>query len=90
MMIDIETCKKRQDVKMGSEWGFGLVFAIVFVIIALWPLAKAEAPRFWAIAVALAFLVLGYLRPAVLRPLNIAWFRISLLLGAAVTPVVMG
>ncbi len=39
-----------------------------------------------AILVALVFLALG---SAVLRPLNIAWFRGGLLLGAVVTPVVM-
>ncbi len=74
---------------MGSERSFGLVFAIVFAIIAFWPLAKSGAPRWWAVASAAAFLALGYVWPAVLRPLNIAWFRLSVLLAAVVTPVVM-
>src|SRR2546430_11412021 len=74
---------------MGSDRNFGLVFAMVFATIALWPLTKGEVPRLWAILAALVFLALGCLRPAVLRPLNIAWFRVGLLLGALVTPVVM-
>jgi hypothetical protein len=85
----IEPPRKREEIEMGSERNFGLVFAIVFAIIALWPLAKSDAPRLWAIVVALVFLALGYLRPAVLQPLNIAWFRVGLLLSAVVTPAVM-
>ena len=81
--------KRREEIKMSSEWSFGLVFAIFFGIIALWPLAKGGTLRFWAIVVALAFVGLGYWRPAVLRPLNIAWFRLGLLLSAVVTPVAM-
>jgi hypothetical protein len=85
----IEPFRKYQEVKMGSERSFGLVFAIVFAMLALWPLAKGEAVELWAISAALFFLALGCLRPAVLRPLNVAWFRFGLLLGALVTPAVM-
>jgi hypothetical protein len=85
----IEPSRNRRAIEMGSDRNFGLVFAIVFAIIAFWPLTKGEVPRLWAILVALVFLALGCLRPAVLRPLNIAWFRAGLLLGALVTPIVM-
>ncbi len=74
----------------GSERSFGLVFAMVFALIALWPLTKGGPLRWWAVAAASAFLVVGYVWPAVLRPLNVAWFRLGLLLSAVVTPVVMG
>ena len=33
---------------------------------------------------------LGYAKPALLRPLNVAWFRLGLLMGVVMTPVVMG
>jgi len=75
--------------KMGSERSFGLVFAIVFAIIGLWPATQGGTSRLWAIMVALAFLALGYMWPAVLRPLNIAWFRFAIVLSAVVTPIVM-
>ncbi len=77
-------------VTVGSERSFGLVFAAVFAIIAAWPLIYGDGPRWWAIAVALGFAVAGLLAPAVLRPLNILWFRFGLLLGRIVGPVVMG
>jgi hypothetical protein len=85
----IEPLREDEKLKMGSERSFGLVFAIAFTVIAVWPLAAGEAVRLWALPVALTFLILGFTWPAVLRPLNIAWFRLGLLLGIVMTPVVM-
>ena len=75
---------------VASERSFGLVFAAVFAILAAWPLIHGAGPRWWALGVALGFAVAGFLAPAVLRPLNILWFRFGLLLGRIVGPVVMG
>jgi len=77
-------------VSVGSERSFGLVFAAVFALVALWPLTDGSGPRWWALAVALGFAVAGFLAPAVLRPLNILWFSFGLLLGRILGPVVMG
>ncbi len=80
---------EKQNIKMGSERGFGLVFFCFFLIVAAWPLVSGETPRLWALAVALIFVVLALVRPAVLTPLNKIWFQFGLLLGKIVTPVVM-
>ena len=80
---------EKQKVKIGSERGFGLVFFCFFSIVAAWPLVSGETPRLWALAVALIFVVLALVRPAVLTPLNKIWFRFGLLLGKIVTPIVM-
>ncbi len=85
----IESSNEAESIKMGSERSFGLVFAIVFASIALWPLTQGGVFRVWAIVVALTFLALGYMRPAVLGLLNAAWFRLALLLSAVVTPIVI-
>ena len=87
--MTFEPSKKHDDIKMGSERGLGLVFAIVFAIIALWPVIWGGGLRLWAIAIAAVFLILAFLWPAILRPLNIAWFRFGMLLGAVMTPLVM-
>ena len=42
------------EIKMGSERSFGLVFFGFFVIVALFPVLSGGAPRLWAGAVALA------------------------------------
>ncbi|MGI9514969.1 MAG: SxtJ family membrane protein [Anderseniella sp.] len=86
-MIDID---EHDAVTAGSEGGFGLVFAGVFSVIALWPLIHGASPRWWALIVAAAFVVLAFAAPAILKPLNLLWFKFGLLLGRIVSPVVMG
>ena len=86
------------DVKIGSERSFGVVFAIVFTIVGLWPTFKlATLPavslgsaRLWALAVAATFLLAAVAAPAVLRPLNVLWFKFGLVLGRVMNPLVMG
>ena len=78
------------DVKVGSERAFGLVFAAVFVIVGLLPLLGDGGVRFWALGVALAFAVIAFAMPRLLRPLNLVWFRFGLLLHAVVSPLVLG
>ncbi len=80
---------ENKKIKMGSERGFGLVFFCFFLIVAAWPLLSGVSPRLWALAVALIFLGLALVRPAVLTPLNKIWFQFGLLLGKIVTPIVM-
>jgi saxitoxin biosynthesis operon SxtJ-like protein len=93
-----ETLAHDHDVKMGSDRGFGLVFAVVFGLIGVWPaLTLGWAPRFdpaalrmWSLAVCGVFLAAALLRPDLLHPLNRLWFAFGLLLGKIVAPVVMG
>ena len=75
---------------MGSEYSFGVVFAVVFTIIGLWPLVIGDGVvRWWAVAIAFSLAVVAILRPALLKPFNRVWFRIGLLLGRIVSPLVM-
>lgn len=76
--------------KAGSERGFGIVFAVVFAVIGLWPLLDGGPVRIWALAVAGVFLAAGLLVPAVLRPLNRLWFLFGMALHKVVSPLVMG
>lgn len=77
------------EAKMGSERSFGVVFAIVFVIIGTAPLIRGGELRLWSLLAAGIFLVPGLLAPRVLRPLNILWFRFGLLLGRIIAPIVI-
>jgi len=85
-MTDIQ---EHGTIKVGSERGFGIVFAVVFAVVGLWPLLGGSVPRLWALAVAAGFLATALIRPSLLAPANRAWFRFGMLLGAIVTPVVM-
>jgi len=77
------------DPKMGSERNFGLVFAAVFVLLALSPLVHGNEVRIWPLPVAAVFFAAATLLPGALAPLNHLWFRLGLLLGKFVTPLVM-
>ena len=81
--------KGHVEVEVGSERGFGLVFATVFAIIALWPLLSGGGVRFWSLAIGGIFLVAAFAFPQVLRPLNRLWFKFGMLLGAIIAPIVM-
>ncbi len=82
--------KEHRKVVVGSERAFGIVFACVFAIIAGWPLLRGTAPRWWAVALAAAFLGAALVAPRALRPLNLLWFRFGILLHHVVNPVIMG
>jgi Saxitoxin biosynthesis operon protein SxtJ len=84
-----EPVVSRRRVVVGSNRTFGLVFAAVFGIIALWPLTAGAMPRLWASALALGFLAVALIAPRLLSPLNRAWFYVGLALHRVVNPVVM-
>ena len=77
-------------VKIGSNRSFGLVFFVVFLIISLWPLTFEGSIRIWSAIISLSFLILGLLNSKLLTPLNHIWFKFGLILGAIVSPIVMG
>ena len=78
------------DVKISSNRSFGIVFFVVFLIIALFPLINDGNIRLWSLFVSLAFLVLGLLNSKFLSPLNKIWFKFGLFLGKIISPIVMG
>ena len=81
---------KEQKMKMGSNKSFGIVFFIVFLLIAIYPLINNESIRFWSLILSIIFLVLGLLKSRVLTPLNIIWIKFGILLGKFISPIIMG
>ena len=78
------------DIKISSNRSFGIVFFIVFLLIALYPLIHSEEIRFWSIIISLIFLVLGLLNSKILAPLNKLWFKFGIFLGKIISPLIMG
>ena len=76
--------------KRSSEKSFGVLFSIVFFLIATWPLLEGSTIRLWSLFIALIFLVLAFLKPELLKPLNICWIKFGELLGKIIAPIVMG
>ena len=78
------------DIKIGSNRSFGIVFFIVFLLIAIYPLLSGESVRLWSLAIASIFFILGIINSSLLSPLNKIWFKFGLLLGRFISPLVMG
>ena len=78
------------DIKISSNRSFGIVFFIVFLLIALYPLSYSEEISFWSLIISLIFLILGLLNSKILTPLNKLWFKFGILLGKVVSPLIMG
>lgn len=72
-----------------SEKSFGIVFAIFFLLVALFPLTNSEDIRLWAIIISAIFLLLSFVAPKLLSLPNKLWFKFGLLLGSVIAPVVM-
>ena len=80
----------QQNIKLPSNRNFGIVFAIVFLIISLWPLLNQNEIRFWSLIVSIIFLTLGLINSKLLLPLNKIWFKFGIFLGNFIAPIVMG
>ncbi|MDC1152292.1 SxtJ family membrane protein [Candidatus Pelagibacter ubique] len=76
-------------IKIGSNRSFGVVFFIVFLVVALLPLLNGNSIRIWSIILSLIFLILGLLNSNILSPLNRIWFKFGIILGSIVSPIVM-
>ena len=77
------------NIKIGSNRSFGIVFFIVFLIIGLYPIINNENLRVWSIIISLIFLSLGLINSKLLNPLNKLWFKFGILLGKIVSPIIM-
>ena len=80
----------QKNIKLPSNRNFGIVFFIVFLIIALWPLLKQNEIRIWSLIISFIFFVLGLINSKLLTPLNKLWFKFGILLGNIISPIVMG
>ena len=78
------------DIKISSNRSFGIVFFIVFLIIALYPLSYSGEIRVWSAIISIIFLVLGLFNSKILTPLNKLWFKFGIFLGKIISPIIMG
>jgi|TARA_B100000959_G_scaffold257497_1_gene291660 predicted membrane protein len=81
---------KYENIKIGSNRSFGIVFFVVFLSIGLWPILTDNQLRIWSIVISLIFLILGVFNSKILTPLNKVWFRFGIFLGNFVAPIIMG
>ena len=77
------------NIKLGSNKSFGIVFFLVFFLIAFYPMINGGEPRLWSLGISAIFLILGLLNSKILNPLNKIWFKFGILLGKIISPLVM-
>ena len=78
------------EIKISSNRSFGIVFFVVFLLIALYPILKDNDLRIWSLVISFIFLILGLINSKILTPLNRLWFKFGLLLGKFISPLIMG
>ena len=76
--------------KLPSNRNFGIVFFVVFLLIALYPIINNQNVRIWSLIIASIFFILGIINSNLLNPLNKVWFKFGLQLGKFISPLVMG
>ena len=81
---------ENNEIKIGTNRSFGIVFSIVFLIIAIWPIKNGNEITYWLLIVSVFFLLLGLLNSKILTPLNKIWFKFGMFLGSIISPIVMG
>ena len=86
----IENLVRNETIEGSSDRMFGLLFAAIFSVFALWPLVHGEKIRFWALSVGAVLLVLALALPRALSWMNRGWMRFGLLLNRIVSPVAIG
>jgi|TARA_B100001093_G_C26503335_1_gene874278 hypothetical protein len=72
-----------------SNRSFGLLFFIVFLTIALWPITKGADAYILLVLVSLVFLILGLINSKILTPLNEVWIKFGEILGVVIAPIIM-
>ena len=78
------------DIKISSNRSFGIVFFIVFLLIALYPLTYSQEIRIWSVIISIIFLVLGLFNSKILTPLNKLWFKFGIFIGKIISQIIMG
>ena len=78
------------EIKISSNRSFGIVFFIVFIIIAIYPYFKSGDVRLWSLIISIIFLILGLINSKILTPLNKLWFKFGIFLGKIISPIIMG
>ena len=77
------------EIKIGSNKSFGIVFSIFFALIAVYVFYKFENISILLIFLSILFLVLGLIKSILLTPFNILWFKFGIFLSKLISPIIM-
>ncbi len=75
--------------KLNDLKTFALIWSFIFSIIGLWPLINNGGVRLWALVITLIFILIAFLKPAVLKSFYIIWIKIGEVVGNIISKVIM-
>lgn len=85
-----EDLNRDEHVEGSTDRVFGLVFAGMFLLVAVWPLLHGEGMHKWSVGVAVAFALVALAKPTMLAAMNRLWMKLGILLGKLVSPIALG
>ena len=85
-----ESINTADDAPRASNRSVGIVLAIAFAAIGLWPLLNDEPTRTWANAIAAGLAILALVLPRALTPVAWAWLGLGKVMHLIVGPIIMG
>jgi len=76
-------------ITIGSEKSFGIVFSIIFMIIALYPLFINSSINLTFLTISIIFIILSFVFPSIFKYPNLIWFKFGRLLGFIISPIIL-
>lgn len=68
---------------------FGLIWALIFSVIGLYPLMNGENIRSWSISIAVVFIILSIAKPTIMVGFYRVWIKIGEFIGGIISKVIM-
>ena len=78
-----------EEIKIGSNRSFGIVFSIFFVLVNTYFYYKDGSFSLIIFLISFVFLILGLINSKILTPLNFLWFKFGILLSKIISPIIM-
>ena len=88
--VKVADMSRKSSIPLPSDRSFGLLFTVVAVLVGAWMYWRDSRFAGVAFGIGALFLLAALAYPRILRPFNIAWMHLGLLLNRVVSPIVMG
>ncbi len=84
-----ENTTQTKEMKFSSNRSFGLLFSLVFTIVAFFPILNGGKIRIIVLIIALIILICSFAKPVVFKYPNLLWNKFGLLLNKVTNPIIL-
>ena len=85
-----ESYEPMHEVRAAPPRAFGVMVAVVLVLIGLYPLLAKAPPHYWVLGAAVPVALLAWRAPRIFAAPNRLWMKLGELLARVVAPVALG